>query len=685
MDAQLYAFDIFDTVLTRTVARPADVFAIVWNALPEPLRGDTTQDDFVRARIAAEQDARRGAANRETTMPVIAAELAKRLGLPTDAAGGLVEAERRAERSVARPIEHTAAKLRELRERGQRVVFVTDMYHPAEFLAELLGSCGVEAAAGEIFVSGTWGRSKAQGLLRCVVDVLGVPRAACRYVGNSPWSDVWPARRAGIPAEHFDAGNLSRREQRFAKSLGFGPTLPSRLIAAARRVRLEALAQDEWSRGQVEVAASVVAPLALCFVSSALLEAHRRGLDRVYFPARDGQLLAAVAARVAERAGIAVEPRYFYGSRQAWLLAGTTSLGAFETAWILEDSKGLTLARVARRLAMSPQGFAAWLAELGVSAAELGDGREGADGASRSGAEALEAPLGVAARAALAGALASSRASELLGSHAATVRASVIGYLRQEGVLADAPTLVADVGWRGRMILALGNVARIAGAAQPEAWFIGAERHPSCAAVAPKVHGWLYDGWRGTGLEARVPIAIPLVESFFRAEHGSVMGYAQRGGRWVPTFGSAPSARELARVRAVHAAVLRVVDELEFGAEDLRHADGLRSAVGVLLRDFALLPTEREAASWGGFEHDHDQSSDDVAPLAVRRSAPDVLRALVGATSSDSERQAWTAAERRLSDPLTAGLLAARQLGQMARNAAVVTKWRFQASRERGD
>ena len=70
------------------------------------------------------------------------------------------------------------------------------------------------------------------------------------------------------------------------------------------------------------VVSGVAGPVILAAAAWTLLSAQRDNIDILYFVARDGEILLAVAQLLQQELGLAaeIECRYLYGSRQAWHL-----------------------------------------------------------------------------------------------------------------------------------------------------------------------------------------------------------------------------------------------------------------------------------------------------------------------------------------------------------------------------
>ena len=136
------AFDVFDTLIKRDVARPTDLFALLGA-------------DFAKARTQAEAEAR-AAKSGEVTL----AEIYARPCL----AGYDPAAECAAEIACAVPNLPVLKAARALHAQGKRLYYISDMYLPKVQLDAMLAKCGYDFFDGG-FVSADYGVQKRSGKL----------------------------------------------------------------------------------------------------------------------------------------------------------------------------------------------------------------------------------------------------------------------------------------------------------------------------------------------------------------------------------------------------------------------------------------------------------------------------------------------------------------------------------------
>ena len=181
------SFDIFDTLLVRTAARPGNVFRLL-----EMQRG---QLDFAQARRKAEIDAR-GKHAGEITLGMICDELTAS-GAVEDASAA-EEAEIAAELAMTKASPRMLQLVRALHAQGKRIVAASDMYLPSSALEAMLRKAGYPPFE-RVFVSCEAGACKAGGALqRHVCDALGTKNVL--HVGDNWQADIAGAAQAGLDA-----------------------------------------------------------------------------------------------------------------------------------------------------------------------------------------------------------------------------------------------------------------------------------------------------------------------------------------------------------------------------------------------------------------------------------------------------------------------------------------------------
>ncbi len=199
------SFDVFDTLIFRSVSEPTDVFYVAGEKL--------NYMDFKRIRQEMEQRCRQKhweeAGSYEVTLEDIYDVLSKETGI--DKWEGLeAELEAETEHCYANPYMLTLLSL--LREQGKRLVVTSDMYLSEAFIRMLLKDCGL----GEFeayFISCEQGVSKSNGELYEILNER-VSSDRIAHIGDNRLSDIWQAQKHGIQAYHYRNVNDAGRPYR---------------------------------------------------------------------------------------------------------------------------------------------------------------------------------------------------------------------------------------------------------------------------------------------------------------------------------------------------------------------------------------------------------------------------------------------------------------------------------------
>lgn len=451
----------------------------------------------------------------------------------------------------------------------------------------------------------------------------------------------------------------TRYERRLQAAAGAeGGALAAAFLAAARAAR-PAEAADGRTRALGAVAAGVVGPMLAGYVLWILADATARGIGRLHFLARDGQVLHAIAARLGPVVAPGIALAYLPASRQIWNRAISESR---DHHWLWYGGlAGTSVAGLLRRLAVPGEAVAEGLAGLGLPP------------------ETWDRPLGEAEAARLRPWLAGPDFAAAAAPARAANRRRLLAHLRQEGVLASgpgsSPAAIIDLGWIGSLHDALARLLAEEGAPPVDCYLFGIEAVKD-ATFLDRRRGFFFDHNRGQGADVlpRRDDQRAFLEVFCAADHGTVTGLAKTpegiAAETDPAWPAPVAAWGLGTVRAtLDAFATALAAEL---AADL-HRSGppspeavlaLRPAIGDLLRAFWLDPTPAEARAWGGFPFNLGEGHGSfTAALATPYGLADLRRALKGGKALKKHEHFWVEGGLAASPaPLRTLLTTARRL-----------------------
>ncbi len=350
-----FSIDVFDTVTTRAVAAPADVFLVVGERVRELV--EVSPAVFALQRQEAEARLRRRLpAGREVSLVAIHEELLR--GLPPTRGGAdsrmLADIESEVEVDLARPWQPGLQILEEWRRRARFIGFVSDMYLPPDAVTKILVAAGAWREGDALYVSSEQQATKASGrMFELLSQRHGINPARWMHFGDNPEADVAAPGRMGIRASVVRRPASTRRTREVFGIGGGNADRGLRLQACLQQAAGAAPASCDrhgceiWSLG-----AHVLGPTLAWYSHAVLREAEKAGLANLWFLARDGEVVCKAATVMKPLTGFRGGMHYVLASRQALHLAALREFDAEAERWILANPETCTPADVARRLGM---------------------------------------------------------------------------------------------------------------------------------------------------------------------------------------------------------------------------------------------------------------------------------------------------------------------------------------------
>lgn len=202
------SFDIFDTLVSRRIYRPSDLFSIVQSEISSMdifLNHDDIIDRFSEIRIKAESDARNKKSNEkksepEVTINEIYDEIKIRYpSASNDLISKLIRVEIESEKKVLYKCPDGEGYFKKAMKSGAKILLISDMYLPSETLRELLTNCGYDTNGIEIISSGEEGFSKHSGeLFLKTKERFSINEKTWLHIGDNYNSDIKNAEKHGI-------------------------------------------------------------------------------------------------------------------------------------------------------------------------------------------------------------------------------------------------------------------------------------------------------------------------------------------------------------------------------------------------------------------------------------------------------------------------------------------------------
>jgi predicted HAD superfamily hydrolase len=285
---QVISFDIFDTLLVRTVDHPSNVYFFLEN---EPIFKKFTYSASVPVlRSSAENLSRqllyKSTGSCEVNLSEIYAVFCKQNNVPLEYVSAFVEAEENVERKLCVPNPFFTDLYQHALLAGKRVVIASDMYLRKSFLLILLHEKGFPISEENLFVSSDLRVSKRTGeLYTKMMQSLEIPAAAILHVGDHPISDFGKPKQMGISALlHTHKASSDQFHACYSAESASVQSYLRGMIRAARHTTDQH--EDFWGW----LGYRVFGPLTTGFCYWLKDQFYKDSIERAWFLLRDGEL-----------------------------------------------------------------------------------------------------------------------------------------------------------------------------------------------------------------------------------------------------------------------------------------------------------------------------------------------------------------------------------------------------------
>ena len=325
---KLYSFDIFDTLITRKVATPKGIFVLMKDIINQsPQFADLPNDvktNFFNYRTNSEfylrQINNQWNDGKDISLDMIYNHIQHTYFLTNEQTQAIKELEIQLELDNIIPIKENIEKLKVLLEKGKRVVLISDMYLPEYIIKEMLLKCDPVLCQVKLYLSSTLGFMKTkQVLFHYVKEQENVEFREWTHMGDNKFADFFCARKLGIKAVLYPYVKFKEYE----KSLLVANSQNSFVqisLGCAKNIRLNKFPNDE----KAQLGASLAGPILFPYIYWLLDQAQKRGIERLYFIARDGYILKLIADLIIKENNLPIKTKYIYGSRKAWRTTAVT-------------------------------------------------------------------------------------------------------------------------------------------------------------------------------------------------------------------------------------------------------------------------------------------------------------------------------------------------------------------------
>lgn len=320
----LYSFDIFDTLISRKGLAPESIFFKVKEKMEKSELNypKYVTDNFPNIRKYCESNCReyynRSTAERddmrcEIQFSYIYERMQGLYNLTDEQTKQLMDWELEAEFEDTIPLEKQISYVRQLLEKGEQVVLISDMYLPRDFIEKMLAKADPVLLEIPIFLSSEYGYQKSAKTLFLEVYKYFSPKYNFKkwiHHGDNQHSDVKVPEGLNIYSSKIIAPTFNELERTLIDSIR---TYDSYLVAANM-----ARFRSEHPLSKEEFVYSYVSLLFVPYIYWAIHDAIERGDEILYFVSRDGHHLKRIADTIIEAEKLDIETKYIYASRRTW-------------------------------------------------------------------------------------------------------------------------------------------------------------------------------------------------------------------------------------------------------------------------------------------------------------------------------------------------------------------------------
>lgn len=282
------SFDIFDTCLVRACGTPENFFDILSKRVFSGQVTENERQGFIIAR--REVEFKLYHSNPKANIFDIYDSLSYNhpLILPNK---DILEIELALEKEMLMPVFKIKGQINSLRQKGGKILFISDMYLPVLFLTDILKEYGLYKSGDKVYVSSDVGKNKFGGeIYKYIHEIEKIPYNRWTHYGDNKKADIIIPKKLGIKTIHINH-KYSTYEQNWIDNGNITLFKYSQIMAGISRALNHSLPENPRKLLLLDV----IAPLYLSFIGYIFDDAQKRGITHLFFCARDTYQLFQVA------------------------------------------------------------------------------------------------------------------------------------------------------------------------------------------------------------------------------------------------------------------------------------------------------------------------------------------------------------------------------------------------------
>jgi len=608
---KILSLDIFDTALFRWLNKPTDVFLYIQDDIRHIV--SNKELDFVVSRITTEHIVRKRAfstrGDEDITLDEIYTELCKLLDVDIRYKSVMMQKEIDAETHICYANPYIISLIRQAKERGCKIFFVTDMYLSREVIEELLSQHGFEW--DEIFVSSEYRKTKHTGsLFREILRLVKESPEEILHIGDNINSDVIQAEQCGIRAYQWDSmefySSVPLVDQHELTSGQEKNSLISSIFSGLTRKRQIINGYKGKSDDILEtIGYEVIGPLYFSFVQWVMNQATKHNIHNLFFLGRDGYYPIQVFEILNSQWQLPIHAEYMHASRRLNNLSRITVLDEEAMNMLLTPNPGMKLRHLFDRIGLNPIQYMKEIKDVGFISINDNITTKTAAFFSNEIYQRLKA-------------LFLSIGPVILEK--ANQERTILGeYFKSIGFQGDDIAIV-DLGWQASSVKALQDLLRMDNPACNLRGYYFATWHLAQPSVNAGclISSFFFHLNNPTRRRDIISESVELVECFFSAPTPTVVGMKKEKNEWMPIYGeSEVSQVQQEQVTQVCRSALNFVNDAialipELPIDTTTSMAYLECVLDRLLR----CPEHEEAKILGEFTHRTSFGSGPIRKLA---------------------------------------------------------------------
>ncbi len=351
---ELLSLDIFDTLLFRAVAKPIDIFPIMWNKAKQKQinRIDLFGNEFQKLRVEMERRARNKHKNREVFLENIYEEMPSFIA--NDKAL-LMRLELDTEKEYCYANPEICEVIKEAKENGKKIVLTSDMYLTAKQIEDILEINGILLLdIDDIIVSCEHQCNKQNGELyqKLFEKYPKINKETILHIGDNRDSDYDQAIKKGLRAIYYDVVPDKMYSIYDYEKIRHNVPLPQLLSLR----KLTVTQKNGKNLSAYEIGASIMGPFLSLYISWVVDRMEALHINRIYPLMREGYLLGKLLDQEVKKRKLAIEIKPIYISRKVTYIPSIQKIDREEIENMI-GARNLTIQEAIVLMGLSPSDF----------------------------------------------------------------------------------------------------------------------------------------------------------------------------------------------------------------------------------------------------------------------------------------------------------------------------------------